>query len=355
MPISSLPSSHAAPGALSCNFPSVSLPSPLPPLTALQHLHGKAQTLYILAHQNPDADVICSALALEIFFTRLGIKAKATLPSRPQGEGAFVLQYLHLENPPLLTSAKGRLLFLVDHSSYAHALPDIKEGKVIGLLDHHQGGDIPLEELAFSYCQPVGSTCTLLYALYEKAHLLPSTREAALLLAGLLADTRRLTLNVTPLDQAVHERLLPLSGIEEPVFYEEMRKAASQYAGLSDKEIFLSDYKAYTPDSLSFGVAVVQVLTEEEKKDMAFRMRRIMSTLPEEGYPSLLYCIIASDDSMLLFGNGPSAAKLLSESFSLPQGDTYTFRPLLSRKTGLVPALTATLLRYQREESMYPS
>lgn len=324
------------------------LPAPLPSLASWCRRDFAGETFYILPHQNPDADSICSALALERFFTRLGVRAKAVLPSPPRGEGAFVLRYLHLEDPPLLSRAGGKLLFLADHSSYAHALPDVGEGRVIGLIDHHPGGDIRPEEGAYCCCRRVGSACTLVCALYEEAGILPEKEEAALLLAGLLADTRCLTLNVTPLDKAVHERLLPLSGIGEAVFYEEMRRAASLYAGMSDREIFLSDYRLYAPCSLSFGVAVVQVTREEQKREMALRMRRVMSALPGEGFPALLYCIVAGEESMLLFGNSPLAGELLREGFSLPEGEVFTFRPLLSRKTGLVPALTAALLRHQR-------
>ncbi|MBQ1491990.1 MAG: DHH family phosphoesterase, partial [Blautia sp.] len=254
-------SSFTAPPFLKPSDPSILAFSHLvPSLSLLESLQRKEEPIYILAHKNPDADAICSALVLESFLSRLNMPARAALPSAPQGEGAFVLSYLQEKDPMLLTKAQGKHLFLVDHSSYAHALPDLVEGKVIGILDHHPGGDVRVEKDAFLCCHPAGSTCSLLSVLYEKAGILPSQREASLLLAGLLADTRRLTLNVTPLDLAVHERLLPLSGIHELSFYEDMRRAASLYGGMNDREIFLSDYKTYTPCSLSLGVAVVQVL-----------------------------------------------------------------------------------------------
>lgn len=62
--------------------------------------------VYILGHQNPDTDSICSAIAYADFKRQMGFAAVPVRIGRINQETAFVLQYFGIEVPEYLSTAK---------------------------------------------------------------------------------------------------------------------------------------------------------------------------------------------------------------------------------------------------------
>lgn len=80
-------------------------------------------------------------------------------------------------------------------------------------------------------------------------HLLEN---AGLMLSALLSDTNNMTsTTVTAVDSAMYAELLLLTGIADAnSYYEEMTDSLASYTGMTDEEIFFSDYKDYGSESV---------------------------------------------------------------------------------------------------------
>lgn len=118
--------------------------------------YGNAVT-YIIGHKSPDPDAIGSAIAFAELLNANGIQAVPAAAERIDNESAYALQALGLEAPPILDNAKNKQFILVDHSSYAHAIDDMGQARIVGILDHHGMGDVKSVEVMPVLSLPVGS------------------------------------------------------------------------------------------------------------------------------------------------------------------------------------------------------
>ena len=80
-------------------------------------------------------------------------------------------------------------LILVDHNELAQAVPGAEAVEILEVLDHHKLGNPPTTQPITFMAAPVGSTCTVVAALFRERGIVPERNIAALLLAGILSDT----------------------------------------------------------------------------------------------------------------------------------------------------------------------
>ena len=297
--------------------------------------------LLVIGHKAPDTDSVCSAMAYAALQRALGRQAEARMAGRPNGETAYVLRQLGLSAPEVLEDAAGCRLALVDHAFYTQAVNGAREAQIETVIDHHGEGDVTAAEVLNEL---TGAAATLVYRLYRRAGVEPTAQVAGAMAAAILSDTRHLSAKATtPEDRQALAALCPLAGIRDPgAFFTGMAAAANAYEGMTDRDIFLSEYKEYTLGAHRVGITAVNGHgTVHESRCHA--MRRCGAAL----YPQLgvehLYVMVHDLEGRQtdIFSLGPGAAETAARVFSRADGVHILCRPNISRKTDLVPRLRA--------------
>lgn len=307
---------------------------------------------YVIGHKSPDPDAIGSAIALAELLNALGIKAEPAAAERIDNESAYALQALDLAPPQLLTDARDKQFFLVDHCSYAQSIDYMDQARIVGILDHHGMGDVKSAEVIPVLSMPVGAACSLLCLCYQACGIEITPHAARAMLMGLLSDTRNLTYNVTDQDREAFETLLPISGIEDTdALYEGMKNAKMNYEGMTTEEIFQSKYKEYEAGAYRFGIASV-FATPETISEISAEMKLYMQDHLSQSGLDYLFCMVSDNESTWLSWVGDGSDELVRECYSEYDGGEYViFRPATTRKLKIVPPLTEALEKRSREEN----
>lgn len=316
---------------------------------ALGEIEG---TIYVTGHKSPDSDTVGSAIAYAALLRALGYDAQAVVLGSVNHETQYILDAAKLDALPLLEDASGCNMALVDHSEYLQSADGLKDAHIISIIDHHGDGTVQTGNQLIYDARPLGATATIIWLRYRDAGLSPDQQTALVMMGAILSDTKNLQSDATTF--ADREALRELSGIagisDTDAFYSEMYKALLSYEGMTDEEIYFSDYKEYEVDGRKFGIACMKVYDEEGAKDLAGRMKALFpSVLASAGMEMAFVKIGISHDDLsvaYLVPSDDAAAEVLEAAFgetAVFDGTSYMLSPNVSRKTVMVPAITDVL------------
>lgn len=320
----------------------------------LLRLDYKDKPVYVIGHKIPDCDTTCSTIGMAYLLHSLGIPAEARVTDTPDLESQFVLSELNYSVPEVLDDATGKQLWLMDHSASTQMVKGAEKARIVGIVDHHGIGDVETSETICVLSCPAGSTSAVVYRLCEVCNVELPEDLAGVLLAGLLSDTSNMkSKGATKLDEYAFEKLKELSGITDTDgLFDGMQEAKLSYKGLSDTEIFYSDYKDYEHNGIKYGIGCIKVVQSDQISDMAVRMQAVIESEIANGCEAdfLLYSICDSSYStgyIGIVGNDTEFVEnLMTGTFGNKaerQGDFFIFKPSLSRKTNIVPPIDAYL------------
>ena len=318
----------------------------------LKYLEGVDETIYVTGHKNPDTDSVCSSIICARLLQELGYDARPVVPGEINNETRYVLEAAGVEQPPLLEDASGKTMVLVDHSDYQQSIDGLDDAKVVMIIDHHGDGSITTANQIVYDARPFGSTATILGIRYNNYGVEIDSQTATLIIAAILSDTGYFRSDTTvQADPGAFSELCRIAGIEDiDTFYQEMYKALISYEGKTDEEIFFSDYKEYENDGTPFAIGCVSVYDEDEAKQMAERMKNVLTdVLPSIGMEIVIAQIsIFHDDLSItyLVPANEASAEVLKTAFEGEadfDGTSYIINPGISRKQVLVPKLSDVL------------
>jgi manganese-dependent inorganic pyrophosphatase len=239
-------------------------------------------------------------------------------------------------------------LILVDHNEIGQAVPGAEELEIREVIDHHKLGNSHTHQPVTFITAPVGSTCTLVAGIYRQEGVEPSSRIAALLLAGILSDTVILkSPTTTQRDRDAVAWLEPLAGLEHGAFGREIFAACSGLAGYgSPEKVVTTDFKAFTAGELRFGVGQVEVIGFDEFFAMKASLQNVLGDLRQRenlAFAGLMVTDIYSETTMFLV----EGAKELAHVMGHPQIEPhlYELKGVMSRKKQMVPHLLKVLER----------
>ena len=172
--------------------------------------------IYVLGHKNPDTDSIVGAIAAANLYKGRGYDVKPVAQGKPAPETAFVLEKFNLETPEVISSVAGKDFFLVDYADLKQAPDDFKEGRLLGIVDHHKLGDVSSDSPLECWIWPVGSSNTILKVMHDFYGVELPKNIAGAMLCAILSDT--LIFNsptATPLDKKVVEELAKIAEVED--------------------------------------------------------------------------------------------------------------------------------------------
>ena len=169
---------------------------------------------------------------------------------------------------------------------------------------------------------------------------------------AILSDTDNLkSASTTFADREALKELSALADINDiGGFYNEMYKASISYEGMSDEEIFLSDYKEYESGGKKYSIGCINAYDEADAKDFVKRMKNNISSYVEKNGMDMGFAQISiyHDDISVTYivPSDEVASEIIQTAFGDRaefDGESYRLEPGISRKKDLVPAITGIL------------
>ncbi len=236
-------------------------------------------------------------------------------------------------------------LILVDHNELSQAVNGAEKVEILEVVDHHRLGNFHTDHPIRFINQPLGSTCSVVAALYREAGIMPDRVTAGLMLAGLLSDTVILkSPTTTDTDRDLADWLSDLSGFEIEEFGRRIFAAGSALAAYSSpRQLVLADFKEYDSGQ-KFGIGQVEVVNFEEFHQMRSSIVEALHQIKKErnlDLAGLLVTDIVQETSLLLALGGKELPYLIG--YPRVEDDLYELKGVLSRKKQLVPHLLKVL------------
>ncbi|MFC7009747.1 manganese-dependent inorganic pyrophosphatase [Halalkalicoccus salilacus] len=301
-----------------------------------------AHPVYVIGHQQPDTDTICSALAYARLKQAQGADVVPARAGTVNPETRFVLDRWDVEIPTLIDDAVADRLILVDHNEYSQAVSGARDAEIVEIVDHHRIGDIETSDPIFFRNEPVGSTATILTQLYDEADETIDTETAGLLLSGLLSDTVVLrSPTTTDTDQVIADRLAETAGVDYEEYGKELLQQKSKLGEKQPREMVLSDFKEFEFGSHYVGIGQIETVEQEvvlEQRDAILAAMNELVT--ERDYTVLLLLVtdvLAEESTVLIAGDHVDTVE---SALDTTVRDQEAVLPgVMSRKKQVVPPL----------------
>ena len=250
-------------------------------------------TCFVYGHKTPDVDAVTSALSYANLMRTLGYNCKAKVSSPMNRETSYIAGVFGFDLPELKENVVPQTrLILTDHTDYAQCVDGAKEAIILQKIDHHTEGDIKDANISYVRREMVGSTNTIIYKIYKEEGLPIDDNTARIMLAGIISDTRNLTKSTTKgIDQTALNDLalqLCISSDSVAILNRNMEEAIYDYSGMTDEEIFLSDYKDYDINGYTVGFGCVAC--KDTEMDAFFdHMLAVMPEIMQERDRQMLF------------------------------------------------------------------
>ena len=241
-------------------------------------------------------------------------------------------------------------MILVDHNEPEQSIPGIEDLPVIEVVDHHRIGMMRTQTPIKFTGDIVGSTCTLVAAMFKSMGESLTPELAGLLLSGLVADTLNLkSPTSSPLDFRMHEWLEKISGVKSESLMEELSRIASPLSSGKPEDVIESDRKSYSDGKFHFSLSQVEEtkleLLRRRKDELSRTMGEIMKRESLHFIALLVTDAVRETSDLLILGD-PDVIRRLP--YHADPNGIFQLPGILSRKKQLLPqilAITAELNR----------
>lgn len=238
-------------------------------------------------------------------------------------------------------------VILVDHNEAVQSAEGIDEADILEIIDHHRIGTLNTKKTINFRNMAVGSTCTIIYQLFEENDIKIPQDIAGLLLSGILSDTLMFkSPTTTPIDSKSAMKLAEMANLDYEKFAMKMFKAASNFKNITDKEdVLYRDFKNYTIDNNKVGIGQIFTLNIDDIMDEKDEYIKLLEREAENNnYDIILFVVtdIVKNGSYIFYNQ--KAINTLENSFrieNLYQG--YYLQDFLSRKKQIIPNIMDAL------------
>lgn len=237
-------------------------------------------------------------------------------------------------------------LILVDHNELAQAVPGAETVEILEVIDHHKLGNPPSNQPITFMTAPVGSTCTVVAALYRERRVEPEAGIAALLLAGIMSDTVILkSPTTTDRDREMVAWLEERAGLDHLVFGRDIFSSCSGFKAYESLERAVrADFKHFSAHDTLFGVGQVEVVGFDEFNGLKEELRLVLKQVKEEEglhMAGLMVTDIYTESTLFLVEGKNELAHVMGYPQVEPR--LYELKGVMSRKKQMVPHLLKVL------------
>lgn len=231
---------------------------------------------------------------------------------------------------------------LVDHNEIGQAVSGLDQAEIVAIIDHHRLADVQTGNPVFMRNEPVGSTTSIVAAMYQEHGLMPSPALSGLMAAAIISDTVMFkSPTCTQHDRILAERLARHAGIN----CEELGKAMFSRGVSPDMpagDLIKTDMKEFHLGAHSLAISQITTVDSEHFLPRSADFIRVLEGIRKEKQYDIAMMMITNvlkEGSELLFAGD---AEIVRNAFAVEDvDDHHVFLPgVLSRKLQIVPALS---------------
>lgn len=233
-------------------------------------------------------------------------------------------------------------VILVDHNEKLQSVEGLDEANILEIIDHHNLGNITTNSPINFRNVAVGSTCTIVYTLFEERGITIPKEIAGALLSGILSDTLILkSPTATPRDREAVEKLSLIAEVNYQEYGMNMLKAGTSLEGMTKEDVLYNDFKLYTINEKTFAIGQFFTMNFD---DMKKELKEYVHTLDEVAvannydFVALYVTDIIQNGSYVIFNTkGQEIVDVVYGKEKLPEG--YFVENCVSRKKHVVPLI----------------
>src|SRR5690625_1448421 len=124
----------------------------------------------IFGHKKPDTDSICSALAYANLKEKLGLHVEAARLGSVNTETQYVLDYFKVDAPVQIERVADDVkeVILVDHNEFQQSVDNIKDVRIIEVIDHHRIDNFETQNTLYFRSEIVSCTATIIKKMFKE-------------------------------------------------------------------------------------------------------------------------------------------------------------------------------------------
>ena len=239
-----------------------------------------------------------------------------------------------------MNDKKPKQVILVDHNEAEQSVDGLEEAEILEIVDHHKIGTIGTSMPINFRNMPVGSSNTIIYAMYRENHIEIPKNIAGLMVSGIISDTLLMkSPTTTELDKKAIEELSKIAEINASDYAYEMFKAGSSIKGMTEEEILYNDFKNFKIDNAKIGIGQIFTLNIEEikKNEQKFiDLIERVSTHNDYAVVGLFVTDIMKNGSYVYFNS--KAQEIFKDAFYLNEINQGEYLDhIISRKKQIIP------------------
>ena len=246
-----------------------------------------------------------------------------------------ILTRYHLLRP------RRKRVVLVDHNEASQSVPGLEEAEILEIIDHHRIADIQTRNPVYVRNEPVGSTNTIIAAMFQDRGLMPSEKMAGMMAAAILSDTVMFkSPTCTIRDIRTAERMARIANES----LDELGKAifSASTEGKTAQELLFTDYKEF--HIAGHDLAVSQI-TCVDSANMLSRKDEFLKLMKKAAKDKKLSMVILMLTDVLMEGSQliyVGDDETVQQAFNVVPKDNTAFLPrVMSRKKQIIPMLSA--------------
>ncbi len=297
---------------------------------------------FIFGHKNPDTDSICSSVVMANLRSKLGEDVEAVRLGELNKETQYAFKHFDIEPPRLLDKVQpGSNVIMVDHNEFGQSVDGIEDANIKMLVDHHRISNFQTNEPVFCFAEPVGSTGTILYKLYNMNNVEIDKKTASLMLSSIASDTLLFkSPTCTEEDKQVAKKLEEIAGVDIQTYGLEMLKAGTDLADVEEKDLINMDAKDFNVDNVKFTIAQVNtvsipdIVKRQDKIEAA-----IKDTIKDKNLDLFVFAItdiLNGDSELLVLGDRKD---IIEKNYKLEDNKAFA-KGVVSRKKQILPLVT---------------
>lgn len=264
----------------------------------------------IFGHKNPDTDSICSALVYESLKRQLGNNVEAVRLGVLNKETEYVLQYANVKAPRQIEQVDKEVndVILVDHNEFQQSVDNIRDVKIVEVIDHHRVANFETSDPLYFRVEPVGCTATILTKMFREHDVAISKQDALLLLSAIISDTLLFkSPTCTKADETTAIELAQIAEVDVNEYGLNMLKAGTDLSDKSMAELLSMDAKEFTMGESKVEIAQINAVDIEEiyqhQSALEEEMNRIIEEKGLDLFLLVVTDIIHSNSDVLALGS----------------------------------------------------
>src|SRR5690625_593298 len=301
----------------------------------------------VFGHKSPDTDTITSAIVYENLKRALGVDAEAVRLGQINKETEYVLHHFNVESPRLVEKLdpKNEQAILVDHNEFQQSVDNIRDVKIVEVVDHHRVANFETADPLYFRVEPVGCTATILMKLYKESDVEISKTMAGLMLSAIISDSLLFkSPTCTEEDVAAAKELSEIAGVDAENYGLDMLKAGTDVSDKTIAELLAMDAKEFTMSNSKVEIAQINAVDIDsvyaKQEEFEAEIRRTIEAKGLDLFLLAVTDIVNSNSDALALGKSSGNVE---KAFNVKLDNNRAFlEGVVSRKKQLVTKLTET-------------